>query len=548
MNRNDEIEENKTEWSPMDEEEIDLRNRNGDDNQMLSERDTNSRERLINRIMAGGGILIAGFTIFYVVTFYSLFSGGKEANAAETTELLETQPETTTEDDTNYILFVSPYSDEKISESTKTLLNQAVPGEPLVTGIMSVDNRVSSVSRSTMAANMTQYEKIRNVYDYMLYNFRRNDTDSIDEEEIDNLCEGFLFKSRFDMQVAYRTERILRNFAGTSGDYAAALTLVLRKMGLEAYYIDDETENSGDYEEHGYTAVKINGEYYIFDPFAEKKQMETNRDSENRELDYTYFCAALKTAGNEYNREDVETAAAKFENFATLPAMNFEAMISNKSASAFGSVAYRSSSNLDGNSDMAEGELYVSVGDTINLAGTVTSTGADNIWKLRVEIYDRDMNYLDEQEIYNQTTSSAYNEVSYTASEGRYVQLYYSVTDIYGRTCEITHIFKIWTADDYTTRPEPTTDEPATEPQTEPVSGDVTEPTGDPEPESTAEPETEAQTTTKDRETETTSREEESTEDKTEPKTDETTSEVEEETTSNQDSDPTEPKSNQSEE
>lgn len=545
MYRNDKKEENKTERSPI-EEEAELRDRIGDDNTMLSGNDTNNRERLVNRIMAGGGILIAGFTIFYMITFYSLFSGGKEANAAETTELMETQPETTTEDDINYTLFESPYSDERIPEAVKTLLNQAILGESVVTGIMPVDNKISSVSRSTMGKNMTQYEKIRNAYDYMLYNFRLNDDpDSPEEEEIDALCEGISFKSRFDMQTAYRAQRLMQNFSGPSGDYGAAFALILRKMGLEAYYIDD-----GESPEHGYTAVRIDGEYYIFDPYAEKKQMENNTPQEKETPDYTYFCAGLNTLENDYILADVEAAAAKFESFATLPPMNFEAMISNKSHSVYGSVAHQSSSHSDGNSDMAEGELYVSAGDTINLAGTVSSTGAENVWKLTAKIFDGNMNYLDEQEIYHQTTSSAYNEVSYTADEGRYVQLYYSVTDIYGRTCVITHIFKIWTADDYTTKPEtePVTDEPATEPLTEPFSGDVTEPMVQPEPEQTTEPETEKQTTTKEPEPEPSSGEEETTEEQPESVTDETTDGVETETTSRDGSESGEGRSTESEE
>ncbi|MCI8668830.1 MAG: hypothetical protein HFI34_04800 [Lachnospiraceae bacterium] len=518
---------------------------------MLSGNDTNNRERLINRIMAGGGILIAGFTIFYAITFYGLFSGGKEANASETTEVMETQPETTTEDDTNYTLFESPYSDEQIPEAVKTLLNQAVLGESVVTGIMPVDNKISSVFRSTMGKNMTQYEKVRNAYDYMLYNFRLNDdSGSPDEEEINALCEGISFKSRFDMQTAYRTQRLLQNFSGPSGDYGAAFALLLRKMGLEAYYIDDVTEISDGSREHGYTAVLIDGEYYIFDVYAEKKQMENSTGGEKENPDYTYFCAGVRTLGNGYVLADVKAAVAKFESFATLPLMNFEAMISNKSHSVYGSVEHHSSSYSDGNSDMAEGELYVSSGDTVNLAGTVSSTGAENVWKLTAKIFDSNMNYLDEKEIYNQTTSSAYNEVSYTASEGRYVQLYYSVTDIYGRTCVITHIFKIWTADDYTTRPEtePATDEPATEPQTEPFSGDVTEPTVRPEPEQTTEPETEKQTTTKEPEPETSSSEEETTEEQTESITDETVDGEETETTSQDGSEPGEERSTESEE
>lgn len=511
-----------------------------------------SRERLLNRLMAGGGVLIAGFTIFYVVTFYGLFSGGKanEADASETTEQMETQPETT-EEDINFTLFESPYSDTKISESTKTLLNHAVLGESLVTGIMSVDNRISSVSRSTMGSNMTQYEKVRNVYDYMLYNFRKKESGDFNEGDINALCEGLSFQSEFDMQTAYRADRMLREFAGTSGDYAAAFALVLRKMGYEAYYVDDEIENQGNYEEHGYTVIKIDGEYYIFDLAAEKDEIDAKADLDEKELEYAYFCVALNMAGSEYNQEDVETAIAKFENFATLPAMNFEAMISNRSYSVFGSVTHQSSFYSDGNSDMAEGELHVMMGDTVNLAGTVTAAGADNVWKLTAKIYDRDMNYINEYEIYNQTTSSAYNEVSFSVTEGGYVQLQYSVTDIYDRTCIITHLFKIWTEEDFTTEPvtEPVTENPDTEPQTEPFSQDMTEPADNQETESITETEPEEKTTTEQRESETTTRQrEDETEDQTESEMNETTDGKEDETTSAQEPDSKEHQSKQSEE
>ncbi len=547
MNKNDEIEELDNLIDEIEQGDTDSKKsktveiKEDINNTSTTQKEKKGKDWWLNRIMAGGGILIAGFTLFYVITFYGLFSGGNTKSADETTEVAETEPQTTT-DDTNYNVFESPYSDANIAESVKTLLNNATAGESLITGVMSVDNKISSISRSTIGTDMTQYEKVRNVYDYMLYNFRKKNSNAIDEDDIDDLCGGLSFKSKFDMQIAYRADRILSDFSGTSGDYASAFALIIRKMGLEAYYVDDEIENSDGYAEHGYSVVKIDGKYYVFDIASEIDEMdETSNDknsTDKKKLDYKYFCMDLNSAGTDYTLTDVEAAVGQFENFATLPAMSFETMISNGSHSVFGSVTHRPASYSDGNADMAEGELYVSMGDTVNLAGTVTSTGGNNKWRLNAKIYDRNMNYLNEYEIYNQTTASAYNEVSFTATEGGYVQLHYSVTDIYDRTCIITHMFKIWTADDYTTQQvtEPTTDNPETSSQTESNTDDTTKKTDKTETETVTEKESE--TTTKPEKETTTKKNNDKKDDKkddeTESKDDEPTKSNEDETTSEQ--------------
>lgn len=437
-----------------------------------------SKDWWINRIMAAGGILIIGFTIFYAFTFYGLFSGKEnKIDAAETTSL---EPETTTQDNSNYQVFESPYSDVNILEQTKKLLNEAVLNEGMVTGINAVDNQVYSLYQSTCLLDKTQYEQVRNVYDYMLYNFRKKNSGYIDEDEVQNFCSEILLKSDFDKLIAYRANRILGNSTGTSGDYASAFALVLRKMGFEAYYIDDEIETVDGYSEHGYTVVKIKGQYYIFDLVAEKdlldKQNDNLENKENKEIAYDFFGIALDKAGNDYTKADIEEAVGRFEDFITIPTMSFEVMISNKSKSVFGSLIHQSASYSEGNTDMAEGDLSVMMGDTINLAGNVSSTGGNNTWRLTAKIYDRDMNYINEYEIYKQTTSSAYNETSFTTTEGGYVQLQYSVTDIYDRTCTVTYLFKIMTENDFTTTLETeTTQNQTTDTQKQPTSNNETE-------------------------------------------------------------------------
>ena len=71
---------------------------------------------------------------------------------------------------------------------------------------------------------------------------------------------------------------------GSCEDYAAALTVLLQEMGLEAVYVAGLTISvEGDFVDHAWTAVQLRGEWYHLDA-----QLEDNI-LRNDFLTYRYF-------------------------------------------------------------------------------------------------------------------------------------------------------------------------------------------------------------------------------------------------------------------
>lgn len=394
------------------------------------------KDWLVNRLLAGGGIILLGFTLFYASVFADFMEKRQNApeSTTETTEVVQQETEPVTEAPLNENLFQSPYADTDISEDMKNSINGYAVGESVVTGIAGVDNKISSFHFSTIDAQMSQYEKLKNAYDYMLKNFGLKEKDNLDEEHLQELSAQQGLQSVYDMEFAYRAERLIGNFTGTAEDFAAAYALLLRKLGFDAYYVGVEGSENAD--AYGYAVLKSNGSYYIFDPASELAQMER---TEATAPDYSFF-GIKQTAGQEaYQIGDILATVTEYKGFEVLPPLNFEVMFSNGSNSVFGEVEYEGS----GSSATAKGELDVYMGDTVNMAGTVNSTGGKNQWKLSAVIYDKYNNYINEYEIYKDSTASAYNETSFHTTEGGYIKLKYSVTDMYGRTCTVNHTFKI---------------------------------------------------------------------------------------------------------
>src|SRR5574344_795598 len=106
-----------------------------------SEKKHLTKNQIMNRIMVGGGVLIAGFTLFFGCVIYGALhkdsnDGQDEQNTQQATTLVE---ETTTEKKEE-ALFVSTNSDATIGENVKTLLNNAST-QSLETGLYALDNR-----------------------------------------------------------------------------------------------------------------------------------------------------------------------------------------------------------------------------------------------------------------------------------------------------------------------------------------------------------------------------------------------------------------------
>lgn len=413
--------------------------------------------------------MVAGCTLFYSVTFYNMYASAKGGNTQKETAAAQEQ-QVAEEDESSYPQFEDPYSDAAITQEVKDLLNGITLSDSVSTGAALLDNRVSSMYNSTSRFKKDNYDKIRVAYDYMLKNFMPKEVEEVDDKALETLCQGVSYIKDFDMNVAFRANRLFEEAQGDTMDFACAFTAILRKSGVEAYYVSNqkfemvtlETGESSTVKldvtqetDRGYTVVKIGADYYVFDPAMERAQMKSDTDNPK----YEYFCKKLDMAGTDYQQEDVDRYMQVFGGFAAYPAMKFSAMITNKNYSMTQNISFTSGINSK-NIAEAEGNLHVYVGDTINFAGTVSSTGQSNVWKLVATIYDRDMDYVSEQVVSNSSTDSAYNEASYTTTQSGYVQLDYSVTDVYGRTVTITYTGRVY--EDWETE---TTKAPATRPQ-----------------------------------------------------------------------------------
>ena len=395
-----------------------------------------TKNQIVNRVMAGMGIAIAGFTIFYGCLVYGFFHKDTPDTVQETETTTVVIEETTTEP-IDEDLFVSPYSDTNISEDVKKLLNNA-DLDSMSTGLYKLDNRVKNViSKIETDSSMSTYEKVRAVYDYVLYYFEPATKLYVDEDTVYETCSSVDYISYFDMELIYRANRALTNQTGASAEYACVMTVLLREIGLEAYYIDGEKKMDTGYESHGYTLVLIDGEQYVFDAESEDKEIE------NAEVSYSYFCKKWEDVSDVYSEEGIEESMDEFKEFKTLGEFSFRATISAENGdSASGSVRYEKGYSEDGNAITADGDIEIYLDEKIYLSGSVSGSSR-NTWKLIAKVYDDDMNYITESVLYNTTTDSSKNEISYSPGRAGMVRLVYMVTDSNGRTCTISKLITV---------------------------------------------------------------------------------------------------------
>ena len=234
-----------------------------------------SKDAIINRAMAIAGVIIMGFTIFYGTVAYSVFH---KTTAATNNKAAKTEE--------GEGFFTSPYTDANVTEETKQVLNNAAL-EPMLTNYTEVDNAVQGVLDVTVKDEMTTYEKVRNIYDYLMYTYDVADTSFIDEDSVYSFCSKYEYSSYFDMELMYRGNQAITNKSGDTKDIASVFALALRRIGLQAYYIDADSYVDGYSISHGYVVVSIYGDYYVFDPAAEDNLTTSLGTNENS---YAFFC------------------------------------------------------------------------------------------------------------------------------------------------------------------------------------------------------------------------------------------------------------------
>lgn len=133
-----------------------------------------------------------------------------------------------------------------------------------------------AVLAEIVAPNMTPYEQVLAAYEHIISGTFFAEPVGLE-----------LWRVRGGKQPSYVENRALSPLlfgVGTCEDYAAALTLLLRGLGLEAEYLPGLTISvDGGFVDHAWVVAKLDGVWYHLDPQLEQNVMKNNT------LTYRYF-------------------------------------------------------------------------------------------------------------------------------------------------------------------------------------------------------------------------------------------------------------------
>ena len=141
-----------------------------------------------------------------------------------------------------------------------------------------LEELISQTASQLIQPGMGEYERAKAAFDYMVEHTVLDQPIGLDLWRV---------HGGGDQPIPYLQQRALsplRFGVGMCEDYAAALTLLLRGMGLEAQYVPGLTYSvEGNLVDHAWTVVRIDGVWYHLD-----SQLEDNI-SRHGEIRYRYF-------------------------------------------------------------------------------------------------------------------------------------------------------------------------------------------------------------------------------------------------------------------
>lgn len=190
-------------------------------------------------------------------------------------------------------------SSEPLSSDTSSEMETIVSGEPdddtestvqiplLPPATSNVDEPSGNPYLSKLIADtiakfatpeMTEYEKAKAAFDYMIANTVLDEPIGLD---LWRIHEGGETPLSF---VENRSVSVLQSGVGMCEDYAAAFTMLLRELGLEAEYVPGLTYSlEGHLVDHAWVVAKVDGIWYHLDC-----QLEDNI-SRHGAIRYRYF-------------------------------------------------------------------------------------------------------------------------------------------------------------------------------------------------------------------------------------------------------------------
>ena len=172
----------------------------------------------------------------------------------------------------NFTVIVSGIKDKvtfpKLS-TTNQILNSAKL-YPMKTNYEPVDKLVDKIFANIIKSGMTQEQKARACYDYVTKNCVYGVEDSPD-------MSSYFYSHMEDHETVRLSYSMLKNNTGTQDNCSAAFAILMRRLGFEANIAKGKAMFSeGNYGNHTWVDVTVNGKHYIFDPQIENRNIGKN--------------------------------------------------------------------------------------------------------------------------------------------------------------------------------------------------------------------------------------------------------------------------------
>lgn len=203
---------------------------------------------------------------------------------------------------------LTPAMQVKAATNVKTVLNNA-PLSSIKTNYAPLDELVQNVLKNTITNDMTTYEKVMACYNYLINNmsYSKNIFDLKTYTEIKYTSK---YSSEWDRNVIYYAYSALKNNKDSCYGYSSAFVVLTRAIGLESYVVQGKTAMAkGGYGNHWWVNIKIDGNYYVFDPNVE------DDIAKGGTINYYRFCKLDSEVPSKYIYTDREKDVINFNEF-----------------------------------------------------------------------------------------------------------------------------------------------------------------------------------------------------------------------------------------
>jgi uncharacterized protein YjdB len=203
---------------------------------------------------------------------------------------------------------LTPAMQVKAATDAKSVLNNA-PLSSIKTNYAPLDELVQNVLKNTITNDMTTYEKAMACYNYLINNMSYS-KNIFDLKAYTEIMYTSKYSSDWDRKVIYYGYSALKNNRDSCYGYSSAFVVLTRAIGLESYVVQGKTALAkGGYGNHWWVNIKIDGNYYVFDPNVE------DDIAKGGTINYYRFCKLDSELPKKYIYTDREKDVINFNEF-----------------------------------------------------------------------------------------------------------------------------------------------------------------------------------------------------------------------------------------